>query len=35
MDKHKDLRENDHMVMQSIGIYMEKKIGFRDNVMVR
>ena len=32
---HEDLRENDQIVMQSIGVYTEKVIGIRDNVMAR
>ena len=32
---HEDLRENDQIVMQSIGVYIEKVIGIRDNVMAR
>ena len=32
---HEDLRENDQIVMQSIGVYTEKVIGIRGNVMAR
>ena len=32
---HKDLRKNDHVVMQTIRIYTEKVIGITDNVMAR
>lgn len=32
---HEDLRKNDHMVMQSLVIYIEKAREFKDNVMAR